>query len=107
MASSKPPKRFLDFLDQYKEVGDAYKSLGKATLNAGPLDAKTAALVKLGIAVGMRHEGAVHAHTRKAQNAGASPQEIRHAVLLSTTTLGFPNMMAGLSWADDVLKKED
>ena len=35
---------------------------------------------------------------------GASPDEIRHAVLLATTTLGFPGMMRGLAWAQDVLE---
>jgi alkylhydroperoxidase/carboxymuconolactone decarboxylase family protein YurZ len=53
--------------------------------------------------VGARHEGAVHSHTRKALEAGCRPAEIRHAVLLSVTTMGFPNMMAALSWVDDVL----
>ena len=101
--SSKPPKRFLQFLDDYPDVGKAYRALGSATKDAGPLDDRTAALVKLGIAIGMRHEGAVHAHTRKALSAGASSDEIRHAALLATTTLGFPNMMAALSWAEDVL----
>ncbi len=103
---SKLPKRYRDFVAAYPAVGDAYKALGEATIHAGPLDRKTAQLVKLGIAVGMQHEGAVHAHTRKATAAGCSPAEIRHAVILATTTLGFPSMMAGLSWADDVLVNE-
>ena len=38
--------------------------------------------------------GAVHAHTRLALQAGASPDEIRHVVLLALTTIGFPSMMA-------------
>jgi len=46
----------------------------------------------------------VHSHTRKALEAGCSPAQVRHAVLLSVTTMGFPNMMAALSWVDDVLR---
>ena len=53
----------------------------------------------------MRHEGAVHAHARKALDAGCSPEELRHAAILATTTLGFPGMMAGYSWVDDVLNE--
>ncbi len=98
------PKRFLRFQADYPAVYRAYKQLSDATQKAGPLPRKTAALVRLGIAVGARHEGAVHSHTRKALEAGASPAEIRHAVLMSVTTMGFPNMMAALSWVDDVLQ---
>jgi AhpD family alkylhydroperoxidase len=68
-----------------------------------PLDRKTVELVKLGIAVGGRLEGAVHAHVRRARDHGASPEEIRHAIRLALTTVGFPTMMSALSWANDVL----
>jgi alkylhydroperoxidase/carboxymuconolactone decarboxylase family protein YurZ len=63
--------------------------------------------VKLALAVGARLEGAVHSHTRRAVEAGCSADEIRHVILLSTTTIGFPSMMATFSWVDDVLEKSD
>jgi alkylhydroperoxidase/carboxymuconolactone decarboxylase family protein YurZ len=44
-------------------------------------------------------------HTRKAMAAGATPDEITHAVLLALTTTGFPNMMAAMGWVDSVLKE--
>lgn len=100
---SQPPKRFRRFLEDHPAVGDAYQQLSAATRADGPLDARTAQLVKFGIAVGMQQEGAVHAHTRKALDAGCTPDELRHAVVLATTTLGFPRMMAAYSWVDDVL----
>ena len=100
---TKLPARFSAFLRDFPDVGTAYRSLGEATLEAGPLDKKTAQLVKLGISIGLRHEGAVHAHCRKALEAGCTEAEIRHAAVLATTTMGFPSMMAGLSWVDDVL----
>ncbi len=50
-------------------------------------------------------EGAAHSHVRRALEAGATPDELRHAALLALTTLGFPNMMKGLMWVEDVLKK--
>ena len=87
---------------KYPEVFRAYEALGEACREAGPLDEKTAALVKLAIAVGTRHEGAVHSHTRRSLEAGASIAECRHVVLLSLTTIGFPSMMAALSWVEDV-----
>ena len=99
----KLPKHYLEFQKDWPEVFRAYDALGAAAHAAGPLDARSRALVGLAIAVGARHEGAVHSHTRKALAAGLSAAEIRHAVLLSVTTCGFPNMMAALSWVDDVL----
>src|SRR5689334_990130 len=96
----KIPGAHLQFRESYPEVAAAYEQLGKATQEGGPLDKKTRELVKLGIAVGNRHEGAVHSHTRRALDAGASAEEIRHAVVLSLTTIGFPNMIAALTWAE-------
>jgi AhpD family alkylhydroperoxidase len=92
---------------RYPEVFERYKALGEATQEAGPLPLATRALVKLALAVGAGMEGAVHSHTRKALEAGCSPEEIRHAVILATTTLGFPSMMAALSWVDDILDDPD
>jgi len=63
-------------------------------------------LVKLGIATGAGLEGAVHSHTRRALAEGIAPEEIRHAVLLAMTTVGFPRMMAALSWVNDLLESE-
>lgn len=104
---SKPPKRFREFIGRHEQVGEAYTALSQATMDAGPLDRKTAQLVKLGIAMGMRSEGAVHAHTRKAMDAGCTPDELRHAAILGTTTLGFPTMMAAYSWIEDVLGEKE
>ena len=99
----KLPGRYLRFQQRFPKVFAAYDSLGNATAAAGPLEGKTRALVKLGIAIGGQMEGAVHSHTRRAVEAGCAPEEIRHVVLLSTTTMGFPSMMKTLSWVEDVI----
>jgi len=103
--AGKLPGRFLEFQKKFPTVFQAYDSLGAATATAGPLDGKARALVKLGIAVGAQMEGAVHSHTRRALEAGCTPEEIRHVVLLSTTTMGFPSMMKTLSWVEDIIGK--
>ncbi len=61
----KLPSRYLAFFDRYPEIGNAYRDIGAAVSEAGPLDRKTQALVKLGVAIGARMEGAVHSHVRK------------------------------------------
>jgi len=97
------PKRFRKFTKDYPDVARAYEALGDEVHAAGPLDERTRALVKLGISIGARLEGAVHSHVRKAIGVGATPDELRHVALLSLPTIGLPSMMAALSWVDDVL----
>ena len=103
---SKMPGRYLKFKEQYPQVFKAYESLGIAAAESGPLSRREIALVKLSIASGAKMEGAVHSHTRRALEAGVSPEEIRHLVLLAVTTLGFPSMMAVMSWVDEVLNDQ-
>jgi alkylhydroperoxidase/carboxymuconolactone decarboxylase family protein YurZ len=98
------PARFVQFTDDYPEIARAYDQLGAACHLAGPLPRKERALIKLGISMGAWLEGAVHSHVRKALEAGATPQEIRHAALLALPTIGFPSTMAVLTWIDDVLE---
>jgi 4-carboxymuconolactone decarboxylase len=100
------PKIYERFQEEFPEVFKDYKRLGVSTREAGPLDDKTQNLVKLGIAIGANSRGAVMSHTRKARAAGATPEEVLHAVLLALTTTGFPNMIAAMRWVDEVLAKE-
>ncbi|MBX9880166.1 MAG: carboxymuconolactone decarboxylase family protein [Candidatus Obscuribacterales bacterium] len=100
---SKLPKAFMDFQKDYKEVFDSYDQLGNAAKKAGPLSKREIALVRLATAAGARLEGAVHAHCRRALDEGLTAAEIRQAMILGVTTLGFPSMMANLSRANDIL----
>ncbi len=100
------PKHFTKFMETWPDVGRAYNSLGEATANAGPLDEKTRSLIKIGFSVGSRMESAVKSHARKARAAGATTDEIKHAVLLGMTTVGFPTTMAGLKWVETALEED-
>jgi AhpD family alkylhydroperoxidase len=102
----KLPSAYRRFAVEHPRLTEAYEQLSQGTLTEGPLDRKTAELVKIGLAIGARLEGAVHSHVRRAREAGASPDEIRHAVRLALTTIGFPSMMAALGWVNDVLSAE-
>ena len=55
-------------------------------------------LVKVGIAAAAQSEGAVHSAVRHAKEAGILDSEIRHVIVLSFTTIGFPRAMAAMSW---------
>lgn len=99
------PPFFQKFRTDYPQVHQAYEELARKCHEAGPLEEKTRQLVKIAAAVAMGSEGAVHSHVRQALAAGAIPEEVRHVILLTTPTIGFPNMMAALSWANDILEK--
>jgi len=100
------PDKYKKFASQFPEIFELYNELGARVRDSGPLDANTRNLVKLGIAVGSNSRGAVMSHTRKALETGSKKEEIRHAILLALSTTGFPNMIAALTWADEVLEKE-
>ena len=99
-----PSKQYLKIKERHPDFLSAVESLGSTLKNAGPIDKKTAQLIQLAAAASLRSEGAVHSHTRRALNAGAHANEIYHAIILLTSTIGFPNVVAALSWADDVIE---
>lgn len=103
---SRLPAQYLGIQKRFKGVIAALEDLGRATKAAGPLDTKTGELIQLAAAAAARSEGSVHSHTRRAQAAGATADEVRHAIVLLTSTIGFPAVSAALSWAEDVLRKK-
>jgi alkylhydroperoxidase/carboxymuconolactone decarboxylase family protein YurZ len=101
------PGVYLRFRRDYPSVAAALDGLGEAADAAGPLDERTARLVKLGLAIGGAAEGSVRSNARKALAAGATVDEVRHVALLAVTTCGFPAAIAGFGWIDEVLATAD
>lgn len=77
----------------------SYEQLGSVIAEDGPLEAKTRELIKLGMAMAMRGENAVHSHVHRALEVGATVDEIEHAIMLGVTTCGFSTMMSAMTWA--------
>jgi len=100
------PGHFVQIRTRYRKFFEALDELGKTARQEGPLDERTAHLVQLAAATAIRSEGAVHSHTRRALEAGAAPDEIYHSIILLTSTIGFPNVAAALSWAEDVIENK-
>ncbi len=101
---SKLPRTYQRFQDQYPDLWKAYESLGATASQAGPLEVIVRELVKLAMASAKQSESAVKSHTHRALEAGATVDEIQHTVLLGITTIGFPAMMAALSWAQNAIE---
>ena len=100
------PKTYIRFKKSHPKLMKAYEALGDACRRSGPLDKKTAALVKLGIAIGSGLEGGTHSAARKALAAGCTAADLDHVAILCTTTLGFPAMMRARAWVADVVEEE-
>ncbi len=90
---------------EFPEIEKEYDRLAKKCHASGPLDEKMRRLIKLGIAIGSESEGAIKSHTRRAIAMGVTQDEIRHAVLLGLTTIGFPKMIAALNWVHQAFEE--
>jgi len=100
-----PPRTYVAFSKRFPEIARAWELLGEAGTH-GPLDRKTARLVKIGISIAARSEGATHSAVRKALAEGASPDEIHQVVALAASTIGLPNAVAAFTWVEDVIGSE-
>lgn len=105
MPVKKLPKMYTSIRKRFQELADAVENLGRTARGLGPLDDKTSHLIQLAAAAAIRSEGSVHSHARRAVEAGAKPDEVYHALILLTSTIGFPAVSAAISWVDDVFRK--
>lgn len=105
MAKQTVPDMYLKLKRRHGGLFAAAEALGQTARQEGPLKEKQIQLIQLAAAAAIRSEGAVHSHTRRALDAGASADEIRHALVVLVSTIGFPSVVAATSWAEDVLDR--
>lgn len=96
------PRTYVRFTETFPKLADAWQLIHEGG-QEGPIDSRTARLIKLGIAMGAMREGAVHSGVRKALDIGITPEEIRQVVALCAGTLGMPSTVANFSWVTDEL----
>jgi alkylhydroperoxidase/carboxymuconolactone decarboxylase family protein YurZ len=101
----KAPRVYDQFSETFPELRQAWDLMGDAG-KKGPLDEKTARLVKLGIAVGAMREGAVHSSARKARALGAGQDELNQVVALASSIIGMPSAVAVWTWLRDAEAKK-
>ena len=98
------PETLDHFKAQYPKSWKAYEQLRDTCDAEGPLDRKTIELIKIGISTALEHDGGLVAHISQARKAGATDNEIGHAVLVATGLVGFPSVLAASETARDYLK---
>ena len=97
---SNPPQAFLEFSAKFPRIAEAWGALSEAGMT-GPLEEKTARLIKLRISIANRSEGATHSAVRKARSVGASSEEIHQVLALAAGTIGLPQTVAAYTWIHD------
>jgi len=101
----KPPRAFNEFSETFPTLRKAWDILGEAA-KEGPLDDRTARLVKLGVAIGAMREGAVHSSARKALALGVKTEELNQVVALASSIIGMPSAVAVWTWLRDSSAKK-
>jgi alkylhydroperoxidase/carboxymuconolactone decarboxylase family protein YurZ len=99
------PQSIVDFKKKYPAVWEAFETLGDRCHETGPLEEKTRRLAKLGLAIGLQQEGAVHSAVRNALASGVTAEEMLHVALLAITTIGWPRAYAAMTWIHDAIER--
>jgi AhpD family alkylhydroperoxidase len=91
-------KIFTTFKGEWPDICSKHEQLGEEIhVNGGPLPEKVRWLMKVVISGATGHHRALETHVAKAKEAGASEEEIKHALLLLIPTCGFPAFMEAYS----------
>lgn len=101
--SHETSSNYLKLKERHAELIEAVEVMGNAARSAGPLDEKAVQLIKLAAAAAIGSKGALRSHALRALEAGASIEEVRHAIIVLTSTIGFPTVAAALARIDEVV----
>lgn len=93
------PHTYEAFIVRFPEIDEAHQTVARAIERAGPLDARTRELIRIGIAAGAGLETATKSHVRRALEAGATEAEIEQTILLLVNTCGFSRAAMAWQWA--------
>jgi 4-carboxymuconolactone decarboxylase len=89
---------FTAFKKDFPAVHAGHEALGKVIHEqGGPLPEKVRWLIKVAVSGASGHKISLETHVAKAREAGATEDEIRHALLLIIQTTGFPTFMEAYS----------
>jgi 4-carboxymuconolactone decarboxylase len=89
---------FTVFKKDFPAIFKGHEALGKVIHEkSGPLPEKTRWLIKVAVSGASGHILALETHILRAREAGATEEEIKHALLLIIQTTGFPTFMEAYS----------
>lgn len=88
----------------WEEAGHLYT---KTLYEESQLDRKTIELILCALLSAWRWETGIKVHARQALDAGATPAEVRGALLLSGAVAGQSAPVRSLHWAEEILATAD
>lgn len=103
-AAGDRPGAYRRLRDLAPDLVHAYESLSAAAAT-GPLDTAAGALVKVALSVGARSDRGVHAHARKAIEAGVAPDALRQVARMAVPVLGLQAALDALRWIDEIIEE--
>ena len=93
-------------IEKHPEIYEAYTRFGRAIHEqGGPLEERTRWLIKVATSSALGYPKAQLTHMIKALEAGCTPEELEHAILLLAPTAGFPRMMEAMERLREFLKE--
>jgi alkylhydroperoxidase/carboxymuconolactone decarboxylase family protein YurZ len=87
------------------EINEALTNLRQKCEEGTNLDAKTAILMKLSVAVGAGFENTFKSHTTKALKLGVREDQIEEIILINLTSIGYSKAVVALNWVHEVTGK--
>ena len=100
------PESIKRFKGAFPKSWELYAGLEDSCYQEGPLDEKTCRLIKAAVTASAEHERACKVHVQKALEAGATREEVYHALLMLLTSRGFPAVVKALQWAEEVFAEQ-
>ena len=100
------PSTLQEFIERYPKVWSAHENLGLECKQAGPLDEKQIQLIKIAITGTLTLETAFKTHVKKAVEAGASKDEIEHAIIQLLPILGMGRTMMAMKWYQESIRRK-
>lgn len=89
----------------FPDVHARFMHMRGAIPETGPLDAKTRELLLLAAMTVGRQSGGIKTHTRLALQHGATPEEVRQAIVVTFgASASIGQVGEALMWADEVLE---
>ena len=82
----------VKFMEKHPEIASNFTTLMGSVIQDGKLGCKEKELIAVGIAVGLRCQPCIYAHTKSALNMGATEDEIMEAATVAILMGGGPGM---------------
>ncbi len=104
--SAELPAELVTIVERFPDFWSEAGHLLTETLYAeSKLERKTIELIVCSLLAGRRWELGVRTHAAKALEFGASPDEVRGAILLSFAVFGASSAASGLHWAEEAMRE--